>query len=324
MCKDVEGPPCSTVEPTNTCYVIFTSGSTGKPKGVIMTHSGFATAATAHGKRVNLNSGSRVIHFSSYAFEACILEILTTLFNKGCVVVAPDSERLEEIAKTMREFRVNWAFFTPSFIRTIHPDQAPDLKTLVLGGEALGADNIDVWVDRVYLVNGYGPSETCVFSVINENIRRDYTTPDMIGSAIGGACWIVDPENHSKLVPFGAVGELLIEGPTLARGYLDDPERTDEVFVENSALLRSFEMTNGNATNGVKPNGNFLSGSNGCGVNGHGLNGNGANGKLQAQSNGYSNKPRKMYKTGDLVRYDTSGTADGTIRFVGQIGRAHV
>ena len=156
MCREFDGRPCSSVAPHNTCYVIFTSGSTGKPKGVSMTHTGFSTAAVAHGKRVNLNSKSRVIHFSSYAFEACILEILTTLFNGGCVCIAPESERLEDIAKTMRELRVNWAFFTPSFIRTISPDQVPDLKTLVLGGEALGSDNIDTWVDRVYLVNGYG------------------------------------------------------------------------------------------------------------------------------------------------------------------------
>lgn len=160
MFKSVNATANTTVNPDNTCYVIFTSGSTGKPKGVVMTHSGFATAAAAQGKRLNLNSESRVIHFSSYAFEACILEILTTLFNGGCVCVASNSERMEDITKTMRELRVNWAFFTPSFIRTIHPDQVPDLKTLVLGGEALGADNIDIWVDRVFLVNGYGPSET--------------------------------------------------------------------------------------------------------------------------------------------------------------------
>ncbi|KAH6703127.1 hypothetical protein BKA61DRAFT_740198 [Leptodontidium sp. MPI-SDFR-AT-0119] len=307
MCKQVVGPASNTVRPGNTCYVIFTSGSTGKPKGVNMTHTSFSTAAAAHGKRVNLNSESRVIHFSSYAFEACILEILTTLFNGGCVCIAPESERLEDIAKTMRELRVNWAFFTPSFIRTISPDQVPDLKTLILGGEVLGTDNIDVWVDRVFLVNGYGPSETCVFSVINENIRRDYTTPDMIGSAIGGACWIVDPENHSKLAPIGAVGELLIEGPTLARGYLDDPEKTNEVFIDNSELRRSTKASKGNHRNGSKTKGL----SNGSATNRGDSDGNGINGSSP-------DVVARMYKTGDLVRYDTSGVANGTIRFVGR------
>ncbi|CZR70233.1 uncharacterized protein PAC_20134 [Phialocephala subalpina] len=280
------------VRSDNTCYVIFTSGSTGTPKGVVMEHGGFSTAATEHGRRLDLNTHSRVIHFSSYAFEACILEILTTLFNGGCVCVAPESERLEDIAKTMRDLHVNWAFFTPSFIRTIRPDQVPDLKTLVLGGEALGADNIDVWVDKVHLINGYGPSETCVFSITNEHVRHG-DTPDQIGSSIGGACWIVTPEDHGKLVPVGAVGELLIEGHTLARGYLNDLQKTSEVFVENSKLLTTAKNVNGK--NGIKANGH---------TNGH-------------TTNGHSLK-RVMYKTGDLVRYNTSSEAKGTIRFVGR------
>jgi non-ribosomal peptide synthetase component F len=246
-----------------------------------MEHGSFCTAATHHGKRLNLNSQSRVIHFSSYAFEACILEILTTLFNGGCICVAPESERLGDITKTMREFHVNWAFFTPSFIRTVHPDQVPSLKTLVLGGEALGADNIDVWVDRVFLVNGYGPSETCVFSVINERLRRG-VAPDLIGSPIGGACWIVDPENHHKLVPVGCVGELLIEGPTLARGYLNDPKRSQEVFVDRSKFL--------------------------------GRKSSNADRKLDSSLGTTS----RMYKTGDLVCYNTAPSADGSMKIVGR------
>ncbi|OKL58374.1 hypothetical protein UA08_06365 [Talaromyces atroroseus] len=289
-----EGVVCRNVHSRNVAYVIFTpiacqrgplifssSGSTGTPKGVVMEHGSFCTAATHHGKRLNLNSQSRVIHFSSYAFEACILEILTTLFNGGCICVAPESERLGDITKTMREFHVNWAFFTPSFIRTIHPDQVPSLKTLVLGGEALGADNIDVWVDRVFLVNGYGPSETCVFSVINEQLRRGIA-PDLIGSPIGGACWIVDPENHHKLVPVGCVGELLIEGPTVARGYLNDPGRSQAVFVDRSKWLA------GNSSN------------------------------VDYKQESRLGTTSRMYKTGDLVCYKTSPGADGSIRIVGR------
>ncbi|KFY79912.1 hypothetical protein V499_01170 [Pseudogymnoascus sp. VKM F-103] len=310
-CKASEGAACTTVKPNNVAYIIFTSGSTGTPKGIVMDHGAFCIAATEHGKRTNLNSESRVIHFSSYAFEACILEVLTALFNGGCVCVAPESERLEGIAKTMRDLHVNWAFFTPSFIRTIRPDQVPDLKTLVLGGEALGADNIEVWVDHCYLVNGYGPSETCVFSVINNNVRRG-DTPDLIGSSVAGACWIVDPEDHRKLVPLGCVGELLIEGPTLARGYLNDPDRTNQVFVENPELLSRGLEIHGGRTNGAKANGHPDGHINGKLTN-RSTKGTAGHTALNGQSTG-----RRMYKTGDLVCYDTSGNADGSIRFVGR------
>lgn len=154
----------------------------------------------------------------------------------------------------------------------------------------------------------------------------------MIGSAIGGACWIVDPVDHTRLVPLGAVGELLIEGPTLARGYLDDPTKTNEVFVDNSMLLRQTPTPNGMLHNGNGANGasNRYNGANGHGTNGNGTSNGSSNGTGNNNTNGHgtnetstsngngTQKRRMMYKTGDLVRYDTSGTADGTIRFVGR------
>ncbi|KFY92557.1 hypothetical protein V498_04869, partial [Pseudogymnoascus sp. VKM F-4517 (FW-2822)] len=319
------------VKPNNVAYVIFTSGSTGVPKGIVVEHEAFCTAASEHGKRTNLNTDSRVIHFSSYAFEACILEILTTLFNGGCVCVAPEDQRLEDIAKTMRDLHVNWAFFTPSFIRTIRPDQVPELKTLVLGGEALGVDNIDVWVDHCYLINGYGPSETIVFSIINEHVRRG-TTPDSIGRPVGGTCWIVDPEDHSKLAPLGCIGELLIEGPTLARGYLNDADRTGKAFVQNPKLVSQSVDNERQNTNGCVTNGHADGYANGN-IGGKLANGSASrpargrmyktgdlvryDGKL---ANSSASRPARgrMYKTGDLVRYDCSGNADGAILFVGR------
>jgi acyl-coenzyme A synthetase/AMP-(fatty) acid ligase len=56
---------------------------------------------------------------------------------------------------------------------------------------------------------------------------------------MGGLCWVVEAANHDRLVPIGAVGELLVEGPIVARGYLKNAEKTAAVFVENLAWLKS-------------------------------------------------------------------------------------
>ncbi|KAK5680139.1 hypothetical protein LTS12_029313, partial [Elasticomyces elasticus] len=50
---------------------------------------------------------------------------------------------------------------------------------------------------------------------------------------------IVSPEDHEKLLPIGAVGELLIEGPIVGRGYLNEPEKTAAVFIGPPQWLRS-------------------------------------------------------------------------------------
>lgn len=44
--------------------------------------------------------------------------------------------------------------------------------------------------------------------------------------------WVVEPANYSRLAPVGCTGELLISGPTLARGYLNDEEKTSKAFID--------------------------------------------------------------------------------------------
>ena len=67
---------------------------------------------------------------------------------------------------------------------------------------------------------------------INSHVKAD-TDPKDIGHPVGINAWVVDPENHSKILPIGCVGELLAEGPTLARCYLNDDEKTKQVFVHD-------------------------------------------------------------------------------------------
>ncbi|KAF1977723.1 hypothetical protein BU23DRAFT_596079 [Bimuria novae-zelandiae CBS 107.79] len=229
-------PPVNKANSRSTAYVLYTSGSSGKPKGVQTEHRGICTAAMEQGKRINLNADSRVLQYASYAFESSMLEILHTLFFGGCICVISQEQRMNDMVGTINALQANWAFFTPSLVRTFQPEQVPCMKTIVLGGEALGADNIEVWAKKAHLANGYGPTETCVFSSLLDRIT-EFDRPDNIGRAVGGANWVVDADDHNVLVPIGAVGELLVEGPTVARGYLNDPIKTAQVFVERPSWL---------------------------------------------------------------------------------------
>lgn len=232
----LSSPPINKATPRNTAYVLFTSGSTGKPKGVVTEHRGICTAAIEQGKRIRLSPEARVLQYASYAFESSILEILHTLFHGGTICVISHEERFNDMVGAINRLQANWAFFTPSLIRTFRPEQVPCMKTVVLGGEALGADNIAIWASKTHLANGYGPTETCVFSSILDHVTKS-DRPDNIGRAVGGVNWVVDPDDHDVLVPVGAVGELVVEGPTVARGYLNDPVKTAQVFVEQPSWL---------------------------------------------------------------------------------------
>ncbi|KFA54459.1 hypothetical protein S40293_07999 [Stachybotrys chartarum IBT 40293] len=230
----------STSTPGSVAYMIFTSGTTGKPKGTIVQHCAFCAGAIAHGARMGMTKSSRVLQFASYTFDASIMEVLTTLINGGTVCVPSDEERINDLSGTISRMKINWALLTPSVAQLIHPPLVPDLKTLVLGGEAMSSVHISAWSNStVQLMNAYGPSETAVVAAVNPQVTLA-SGPSNIGYATGGLCWVTDPENHNRLAPIGAVGELVVEGPILAQGYLKNEQKTSESFVVDPAWTTQF------------------------------------------------------------------------------------
>lgn len=209
-------------------YTIFTSGSTGEPKGIVVEHAALASSTAAQGPALAIGPSSRVFQFCSYAFDVSLAEIITTLVHGGCICIPSDG--LDNTAHNMRLLQVNWAFFTPSVVRLLQPHEVPDLKTLVLGGEASTQDILDQWTGHLDVRQGYGPAECCIFCVSGPVIAN-HRNPGFIGQGIGARCWIASPEDYNTLVSIGTVGELLIEGPLLARQYLNDPARTAASFI---------------------------------------------------------------------------------------------
>ena len=224
--------PAHSVKLNDAAYIIFTSGSTGKPKGVVMEHGALSRGVTDHGYMYKFSSTSRVLQFASHVFDASIAEIITTLVHGGCVCVPSMTERTNDIISAMNRMKVNWAFFTPSFVRTLEPGQLPHLQTMVCGGEPLDTDIFETWALKVRFIEAYGPTETCIFAMGAVGVRPS-DNPALIGRAITGTCWIADEKDHNRLAGVGSIGQLLIEAPTLARGYLNDPVKTAASFIEN-------------------------------------------------------------------------------------------
>ncbi|KAF6808383.1 NRPS protein, partial [Colletotrichum musicola] len=217
--------PDVAVTPAGAAYVLFTSGSTGTPKGLVMEHRSACTSQLAIGKRLRADSNVRMLQFASCVFDLSVGEIFGALLHGGCVCVPSEEAKMGDLASFIRAANVNWAILTPSYARTMRPDQFPGLELLILAGEAVGRDNLEAWFGKLRLVNGWGPAETCVFSAIHEWTSLD-ESPVTIGRPVGGYGYVVDPADPYKMAPVGCVGELVIQGPTIMREYLSDPERT--------------------------------------------------------------------------------------------------
>lgn len=97
--------------------------------------------------------------------------------------------------------------------------------------------------DHVELYNLYGPAETTVNQT--SSVRLSRTSPaSNIGPAYGTHVWITNDQDHNRLVPIGCAGEILIEGPLLARGYLHEPGKTAAAFIENPTWISQFPDPN--------------------------------------------------------------------------------
>ncbi|KAF4958673.1 hypothetical protein FGADI_2223 [Fusarium gaditjirri] len=239
-CQDVSMYPLPAVTPRDAAFVIYTSGSTGKPKGVVIEHGSFVTSSRAFMKRMNISPASGVFHFGSYAFDIAMGETFAPLTIGACVCVPSEEMRMTDLAGSMNTLGVTWTFLTPSLANLQDPSRFNTLQTLVCGGETLTPETINAWGDKVELINGYGPAECTIFAVANNavSVTKD---PANIGHAMdGNHTWVVDPRDHNCLVPVGCVGELLISGPIVTRGYLNDNERTAASFIEDPAWMHFF------------------------------------------------------------------------------------
>ncbi|KAH8766013.1 hypothetical protein F5883DRAFT_604626 [Diaporthe sp. PMI_573] len=229
----------SPAQPSDLAYVVFTSGSTGVPKAVMTEHAAYVTDALAQQEAALLNSSTRLFHFASYNFDATNFDILSTLIAGATICVPSEYNRINHLAAEINTLGANFLELTATVAQILDPQEVPGLEVVILCGEANGPEVVEKWVSAgLDVVNGYGPSEaSCAFSY---NIyTRQHPQANNIGRALRNACQghVVNPDNHNQLLPVGALGELVIRGPTLGKGYLNEPEKTAAVYIDNVSWL---------------------------------------------------------------------------------------
>lgn len=216
--------------PRDAVYVLFTSGSTGTPKGLVMEHGAACTAMMDIAGRTGLGPGVNILQFSAFVFDVSIGEIIGPLISGATISIPSDQDRTDNIAGFINDFDVTWAYLTPSYTRTLKPSEVPSLELLLLAGEATSRDLLETWFGHLRLLNGWGPAETCCFSAIHEWTSLN-ESPLTIGQPVGGLCWIVEPKDCGKLAPVGTIGEVIIQGPTILREYLNDTDKTAQAVI---------------------------------------------------------------------------------------------
>lgn len=240
---DLWDRPHTNVSPEDPVYLIYTSGSTGVPKGVIWEHSTLSSSITHHGRHMGFQKSTRMFQFAAYIWDVSVMEMLTTLLCGGCVCIPSDDDRMNEPAKAIFNLKANFAMFTPVSARSLEPGLVPGLQNLCIGGDSITHELIAMWTPHVHLSISYGPAEACIMSSQREVMLGDTAPPKSIGRAVGCVQVVVNKDDPNLLAPFGSVGEILIGGPILARGYLNDTVKTNKAFILNPHWSQSKEET---------------------------------------------------------------------------------
>lgn len=231
-----------------TSYVLFTSGSTGEPKGVVMKHEALSTTLVALGRSPALPEGSRFLHIGNYVFDVSIYEIFVTLLYGGTVCIPSEHERLEDLEGFIGRAGVTDAAMTPSVSHALDPETISRntvLRRLRLGGESVGLQDRIRWTrlqSNVELHCIYGVTEAAIANFHHPVHVDDELDPRLIGRPINCQSWIRSVHNPSELALPGAIGELCLEGPALAAGYMDDPIKTAEVFLTEPPWLPEYSI----------------------------------------------------------------------------------
>ncbi|MBL7481680.1 non-ribosomal peptide synthetase [Legionella bononiensis] len=232
-------------------YVIYTSGTTGQPKGVMVEHKNLANYVQWFSTAAKLTDTDVSILMLPYFFDASYTNLFPAL-SLGNQLYIPSQNTLQDVYSTLsliEKNKITYIKITPSFFRVIvrssfcdaHHFSLTHLRLIILGGEPIDVEDVAQFRNHypfVEFMNHYGPTEAtigCCATLINFDQYSYFKSVPVVGKPITGAfAVVVDPQMH--LQPIEVVGELLIGGQGISRGYLANPELSSEQFVQHPAF----------------------------------------------------------------------------------------
>jgi amino acid adenylation domain-containing protein len=221
--------------------VIFTSGSTGRPKGVVVEHGSLAfTLAAAQGV-IGWGASDVTAWAAAPSFDATFLELLAPLLAGGSCRILPPGPGADLAAWRALLPDLTVLHAVPGLMRPlVNLAQAEGipclrLRTVLTGGEAVPAELL-ADLRRAFPAAAlgvlYGPTEATIICTAWIVPSGETPSRSVLGRPLPGVEILLrDPAGNA--VPAGAVGEIWIGGPGVARGYLGLPEETATRFVEH-------------------------------------------------------------------------------------------